>query len=1113
MGESTSNPRRVTPDEFLELRNTQFAARLSGVSLVAEVEVKQEWTDQALQVLGSTLAVVRGSESKSARLLRRWPALHVMAMAGTAIGHYSAGSYWDPLWRLAGLQGSPALQKLWGNAFLGNLERLGLPTFADDDDAGQRFVGRILMHAGIPDYCLADYMSLVLDRRRVTPSASAADVVAWAARQFANRKLYNIDVPVGRFLSYGGDYAVDLVDRTFDLLDVVSSGGDGAEVSLPSRFRDSVLRMRDDGQLAKLRGRSTRRSETGQALQPYLSVDPYGRGILLRLPAVSDAPEGLVTWLVTVDGSTERVPSQAMWPGSFEPAPETEYAVLRPARSATVGLLGTQADLHALPLVDEADPVLIFGEDLRRLPNQLPLPSAPVWLLYPEGAVAFGEGARVVGQGVLPNGWTGWLLELVDLSEADDFVVSTAGGSHRHVVRKVTAARVVVGDPVVGARTVYGTAVHSTLPELSLPPLPSEGSPWEVTITDGSDKPLKRLAAHVTITPEELWEGVTRPLLGSYGLRVRGPWGRGAHRRVVVAEGLTVESSPPWRRFQRQGLVPAQVRIKTAPGMSTTTPVLDLDPARPSAMIELSVHGETEPITITPPHMTVSHQLPAGTTAPSVAPVQLMAEDLLEDPGALLVDIGEAAEPRLRVLVGTAIQQLVEPAVRARHGVYRFDLASISDTLRAHPSASLSLDDAGHVTVALCRPRLLYSGISYEEGRLELVDCPDIADLMATVYLIRAPWIAAMHLPIEQGTCSLPASHVDAGPLLVSVAIHDPWTALPTPSWPATRTAKRIDAPGWYSPADRVEAATSRYLAEGGSLPREARPELLWRILQRGRGLELAERRESTLRECTDQLIEQRVDALLALSTLDVTQDEAVQLLVTGGLAWQTVTKVEEETISRLWTTSPAIAAIAGTLSGAMERNADVVEQVELVCGDNLARILGHGPDPAAATPRFDAFSEHYKAQDRVAREVLKGAAAFVPKALLDVDSRAVTAMALLARDRAPQFEEIARKGDRAVNEVASLLASAHSEAMHAVKARLNPDGKGGWRHLPVLSLGLAMVARCAARGDYQSAVWIRQQQSLWADLAVIAPEMVALDLVLAEVTLSGVESRAGSAA
>jgi hypothetical protein len=286
----------------------------------------------------------------------------------------------------------------------------------------------------------------------------------------------------------------------------------------------------------------------------------------------------------------------------------------------------------------------------------------------------------------------------------------------------------------------------------------------------------------------------------------------------------------------------------------------------------------------------------------------------------------------------------------------------------------------------------------------------------------------------------------------------------------------------------------------------------LWRILQRGRHLQIGERREPTLRECAGQLIQQPADALLALSGLDVSQEEAVEMLIAGGVVWQPVIDFPEQVITRLWSTAPAIAASAGTLAAALRRDDDLLEQIEIVCGSNVASILSAGVDPAAVTPRFDAFSEHYKAQVPIARELLKGAAAFVPKALLDVDSRAVTATALLDRDRSPQFEELTRWADRALNEVAALLGRAAPETTRAVRARLNPDGKGGWRHLPMLSLGLAMVARFAARGDYESAVWIRKQQSRWADLAAIAPEMVALDLVLAEVTLSGVDNRSGSA-
>ena len=115
------------------------------------------------------------------KLLKRWPSVHVLATAGVAADHYASGTFWPKLVALLGVRGDQAFHREWGGAFLENLEHLGLPTFRDDgSDAGTKFVGRILMHSGMPTYCLADFYRLVTERRRRTPGLSPEEFVAWA---------------------------------------------------------------------------------------------------------------------------------------------------------------------------------------------------------------------------------------------------------------------------------------------------------------------------------------------------------------------------------------------------------------------------------------------------------------------------------------------------------------------------------------------------------------------------------------------------------------------------------------------------------------------------------------------------------------------------------------------------------------------------------------------------------------------------------------------------------------------------------------------------------------------------------------------------------------------
>ena len=90
-------------------------------------------------------------------------------------------------------------------SFLDNLTKLRLPTFRNADvDAGTRYLGRILLHCGVPTKCLGDYYRVVTEQRSKDPGIDAETFVSWAAGRAEMDRLYNVDMPVNRFLRFGG---------------------------------------------------------------------------------------------------------------------------------------------------------------------------------------------------------------------------------------------------------------------------------------------------------------------------------------------------------------------------------------------------------------------------------------------------------------------------------------------------------------------------------------------------------------------------------------------------------------------------------------------------------------------------------------------------------------------------------------------------------------------------------------------------------------------------------------------------------------------------------------------------------------------------------------------
>ena len=195
-------------------------------------------TDQVATVLGRLYAELRDPRTEGESFLLQWPACLAAAMAGVAATEYHGGTYWPQLWETADFHGTSQDQGIWGRAFNRAIDRLGMATFPD---LPLHFVGPILMHAGMPTYCLGDYFRLLLSRRRLDPGLDAESFLAWATAPGRDLRLAELHVPARRFLTQGGDYALDVVDRCLDLLDRLADPDPDLDgVRLPVRIVEAA---------------------------------------------------------------------------------------------------------------------------------------------------------------------------------------------------------------------------------------------------------------------------------------------------------------------------------------------------------------------------------------------------------------------------------------------------------------------------------------------------------------------------------------------------------------------------------------------------------------------------------------------------------------------------------------------------------------------------------------------------------------------------------------------------------------------------------------------------------------------------------------------------------
>jgi len=150
----------------------------AGASLVAEADLRPDRTDQVAAALGRLYAKLQDLGSRGSRSCSdgqpAWPPPW-LALAAT---RYRGGVYWPALWETTDFPGTSQDQGIWGRAFNQAIECLGMATFPE---LPLHFVGPILMHAGLPTYCLGDYFGLLLSRRRLDPGMDAE--ASWPGRR------------------------------------------------------------------------------------------------------------------------------------------------------------------------------------------------------------------------------------------------------------------------------------------------------------------------------------------------------------------------------------------------------------------------------------------------------------------------------------------------------------------------------------------------------------------------------------------------------------------------------------------------------------------------------------------------------------------------------------------------------------------------------------------------------------------------------------------------------------------------------------------------------------------------------------------------------------------
>ena len=1101
-------PSRTGVLALLRSREREWRNKISPVDLIIEAELPSTEVAETARWLGELFRqqLSRKRDSEVLRTLEALPACVAGTMTGVAIEAYGAaghGEYWSAFWAATEISPRQKDQTLWGEAFVKSLSLLRKRNKTLRGEYHSRFLGPILAHAGLPTHCLKDLFVLLLERDSREADLDAESFRAWALT--GEHRLNTLDVPARDFIRHGSDYVLATLDRCLVLLDRLRADQrtTAADAELPDRFLVPACEA-----IEHVRGTAANAAAPGlRPRRPELRLSPYDLGVHLALPVSPDELAAVPQWHLVVDGTDIVIESEEHW-DLLEEHPEVTHVLPGPVETVTVSPVDSPDAADTLHLIEPGNPLLVFDAATGvHVPTERLLPAAPVWVLYPEHRVLeTAPETQPLAEADPPFGWEGWRLVQIDLSQAQR--LGLAGSPPLSTSRR-PRPRWEYGTPLPGVTGPAGEPVYTAPPEVLLPP-----AAWTIEVSND--------AGHLLTFTDEGGGAVNpladlpRPILGTFHVTVHTTRSRGVTASFTVAEGADVVYSPEVRLIRSNGLAAGLAEISSAKGIRSEPKQLTFSPRETTRSLRLhSGTGSCLKVTVTPPHLRL--RTTDGVSRWSSRPLILAAESLA-DLGDLVVDLpGADRLPPLRACLDGETVQEVHPRHRRGDSPARYPLAQLVDTARTHPSLHLVLTHGNvPVPVAVIRPRALADGADHAEGRVHLRGLADVKEVEAAYYLDYAPWRGPWSTAVgADGVVDLPPGLHNTGPARLLLHAREPWEDEPAwPRWPDPESPNCLpfQAPGLPAATDPGERRLIEFLC-GALGPADLDPTVtdttrLWLLLAHALDFPRPGLRGSLADECVHVLRSRPGTALLGLGDTDLDLANSARLLVFSGLASAPQgDEIEIHDALFLWKNNPVVAALAtssmlpwlsGTDRAAAQR---LLDRVVDVCGDVVVPLLlGRGRPDAAPPPGGTTAPSRRLLAPENQRRVARG----LHRVFTDESHTALRGHArplAAALNRGFRFLPLVYR-ERVLHLTGTRSASSHTSDLEALSA---------------LSITLALLARLAARRDAEfdflpagylagAADVVAKAQKWWRSLVGVAPELVAVDLVLAELTLAGAE-------
>lgn len=440
----------------------KLSGQMATIELIGELDLTSEEIQEIGQLIAS-LTHSQGAKPALGHLKRRYPATlaaFLVFQGGSSYHSNDKGDFWPGVCEAAGIPYNPNYTLALGQYFEQILQRFGLR----HDFAGQRYVGEILGHGGIPPRSLPDFFEHMLQPSITRPELAALSTPDLISEWLHSSAQYQVNKPILRFLEYGSKVAENFVDRCRHMAGDYADQGELAsafELGLSEALIDAYREWIDQPS-----HRPQQSSSSLRLRRPSIVLDPWGVGVTVVLPeqpipAIHSLTE---MWWEIVAGRTvqkieviaRRVDMDLKTRAAVAalPSPEQEYHVRLFRRMA-------QADNEMLREwtfdgFDSALPLMAFDPQTNNLmvrPRRLP--ACHLWVVHPIGVQIESNpsGQRLIAEEAqkLPFNWYSWRCCRLDLQNVSALRLVSKNNVHSiPVIEKQSglAAELVNGVPL-----------------------------------------------------------------------------------------------------------------------------------------------------------------------------------------------------------------------------------------------------------------------------------------------------------------------------------------------------------------------------------------------------------------------------------------------------------------------------------------------------------------------------------------------------------------------------------------------------------------------------------------------------------------------------------------